>query len=349
MRSNPVIAVVLVATIMVGPFLRCGHAEDIRPKHITPETIVAVRKGLDYLAQKQDADGSFQSSQGGGEYPTAMTALAGMAFLANGCTPSRGPYADQIRKCISFLVNQQDPKTGLIARGSENGRPMYGHGFALMFLSCVHGMEQDPKNRERIGGIIKNAIQLTASGQSPLGGWMYVPSSGDEGSVTVTQMQALRAAHNAGFSIPKGTIEGATKYLELCRSPEGGIVYSYSSGGDTRTPITAAAVCCLYSTGDYDSPLAESCLKFVHKDFKNSQNEFNSGHYFYLHLYASQAFYQAGDEYWDAYFPPARDNLLKQQAQDGSWQGDGIGQVYGTALACMLLQLPYKFLPIYQR
>jgi len=349
MRRNACLVSLLAVAIVTSPIVPRLYGEDLRPRHITPETIVAVRKGLDYLAQKQEADGSYQSSMGGGEYPTAMTALAGMAFLANGCTPSRGPYADQIRKCISFLVNQQDPKTGLIARGPENGRPMYGHGFALMFLACVHGMEQDPKNRERIGGIIKNAIQLTASGQSPLGGWMYTPSSGDEGSVTVTQMQALRAAHNAGFTIPKGTIEGATKYLELCRTPEGGIHYSYHSRSGTRTPITAAAVCCLYSTGDYDSPLAESCLKYVHGEFKKTQNEFESGHYFYLHLYASQAFYQAGDEYWDAYFPPARDNLLKQQAQDGSWSGDGVGQVYGTALACLLLQLPYKFLPIYQR
>ncbi len=348
MRRNARFVSALMSAILWSPILPCLQAEDLRPKHITPETIVSVRKGLDWLAQKQDADGGYQSSQGGSEYPTAMTALAGMAFLSNGCTPSRGPYADQVRRCISFLIAQQD-KTGLIARGEENGRPMYGHGFSLMFLSCVHGMEQDPKNRERIGQIIKNAIQLTASGQSSLGGWYYTPGSYDEGSVTVTQMQALRAAHNAGFTIPKGTIEGATKYLELCRSPEGGIVYSYRSGGGTRTPITAAAVCCLYSTGDYDSPLAESCLKYVHKEFKNTQNEFSSGHYFYLHLYASQAFYQAGDEYWDAYFPPARDNLIKQQAQDGSWSGDGVGQVYGTALACMLLQLPYKFLPIYQR
>lgn len=323
--------------------------EELRPKHITPETIIAVRKGLDYLARKQDADGSYQSSQGGSEYPCTLTALAGMAFLANGNTPSRGPYADQVRKCISYLINQQDAATGLIAANGENGRPMYGHGFALMFLSCVHGMEQDPRNRERIGEVIKKAIQLTASGQSALGGWTYTPGSGDEGSVTVTQMQGLRAAHNAGFTVPKGTIEAAIKYLEMCRTPEGGIRYAFYSGSDTRLPITAAAICCLYSAGEYDSPLADSCLKYVNGEFKANRNEFQSGHYFYLHLYASQAFYQAGDEYWDAYFPPARDNLLKQQSQEGSWQGDGIGEVFGTSLACVLLQLPYKFLPIYQR
>jgi hypothetical protein len=326
-----------------------AQAEDLRPKHITPETIVSVKKGLDFLARKQDSDGGFQSSRGGGEYPCTMAGLAGMAFLANGNTPSRGPYADQVRKCISFLVKQQDPQTGLIATNGENGMPMYGHGFSLMFLACAHGMDQDPESRERVAGVIKNALQLTASAQSPFGGWYYTPGSGDEGSVTVTQMQALRAAHNAGFTVPKGTIEGATRYLEICRTAEGGIRYSYNSGGDTRLPITAAAICCLYSAGEYDSPLADSCLKYVQSEFKTNKNEFTSGHYFYLHLYASQAFYQAGDEYWDAYFPAARDNLIKQQSQEGSWQGDGIGEIFGTSLACVLLQLPYKYLPIYQR
>jgi hypothetical protein len=66
-------------------------------------------------------------------------------------------------------------------------------------------------------------------------------------------------------------------------------------------------------------------------------------------LYAAQAFYQAGDKYWSNYFPTARDQLLRQQAHDGSWPGDGIGQVYGTSIALIILQLPYKFLPIYQR
>ena len=37
-------------------------------------------------------------------------------------------------------------------------------------------------------------VKLTASGQSAAGGWTYVPGMGDEGSVTVTQMQGLRAA-----------------------------------------------------------------------------------------------------------------------------------------------------------
>ena len=37
------------------------------------------------------------------------------------------------------------------------------------------------------------------------------------------------------------------------------------------------------------------------------------------------------------------------RAADGSWNGDGIGQVYGTAIAVIILQLPYKYLPVFQR
>jgi hypothetical protein len=38
-----------------------------------------------------------------------------------------------------------------------------------------------------------------------------------------------------------------------------------------------------------------------------------------------------------------------QDKGDGSWNGDGIGKAYGTAIALIILQLPYKYLPVYQR
>jgi hypothetical protein len=34
---------------------------------------------------------------------------------------------------------------------------------------------------------------------------------------------------------------------------------------------------------------------------------------------------------------------------EGSWDGDGIGKTYGTSIALVILQLPYKYLPVYQR
>jgi prenyltransferase beta subunit len=328
-----------------------AHADDLYPKHINAAAQRAIQNGLDYLAKTQSQDGNWSTSADGGAYPTVVTSLAGMAFLANGNTPSRGPYADNVQRAIQYLLQNVQP-SGLITDASQgNGRPMYGHGFSLLFLASTYGMETDERTREQMKKAIIGAIDLTAKGQSAFGGWTYTPGNGDEGSVTVTQMQGLRAASNAGFSVPKGTVEAAVKYLERCKTPEGGICYSLASGGGPRLAISAAAIATLYNAGEYDSRLADDCLGFVWKNFEANRASWSKGggHDFYTQLYASQAFYQAGDKYWDEYFPGTRDELIKMQQPDGSWQGDGIGPVYGTSIGLIILQLPYKFLPIYQR
>jgi prenyltransferase beta subunit len=328
---------------------------NLLPKHFDEKTQQSIERGLEFLASAQSSNGSFSNSRDGATYPVTMTSLAGMAFIAGGNTTSRGPYADNVKKAVRYVLAQADPNTGIIAAGTENGRTMYPHGFAMLFLSSVYGMESNEAVRDRMKTVIEKGIKLIGSAQSNLGGWYYTPNSGDEGSVTVTQLQALRAAHNAGFVVPEDVIDKAINYLELCRTPEGGIRYSFNSGNSTRLPISAAALPCMYSTGDYESEMAEACLEYVFRSYCLDGNDKswnkNGGHDFYGHYYAAQAFYQAGDEYWDTYFPVARDQLIQMQGQggQGAWNGDGVGPVYGTAMALTILQLPYKYLPIYQR
>ena len=73
------------------------------------------------------------------------------------------------------------------------------------------------------------------------------------------------------------------------------------------------------------------------------------GHYFYAHLYMSQAMYLSGDEKWLPYFRSMSKHLVDAQNDDGSWDGDHVGSAYGTAIGLYILQLPYKNLPINQR
>src|SRR5206468_2106359 len=88
--------VVILACILVAP----SFAQERLPQHITPKVQKAVAKGLDWLAKKQGPDGNYPDFQDGNAYPAAMTALAGMAFLANGNTQNRGPYADNIHRAM---------------------------------------------------------------------------------------------------------------------------------------------------------------------------------------------------------------------------------------------------------
>lgn len=355
--SRPIIAGVLSACVVLAPMVQqtpsaAAQSEptEMYPRHIDARTAKAVQSGLAYLAKTQTPDGNWANSRDGATYPVSMAALAGMAFLANGNTTSRGPYAENVRRTVHYILGNVQANGLICSAAQEQGRPMYGHGFSMLFLASAYGMETDDRTRAAMRKTIEKAIDLTARGQSNIGGWTYIPGGGDEGSVTVTQIQGLRAAQNAGFTVPKGTIEEAVRYLERCRQPGGGIEYSFGSGSGPRLAISAAAISTLYNAGDYDSKLADECLAYVWKQFRDSKEDWNAfGHGFYAHLYAAQAFYQAGDEYWDDYFPGARDKIVAMQVKDGSWNGDGIGPVYGTAVALVILQLPYKFLPIYQR
>jgi hypothetical protein len=76
------------------------------------------------------------------------------------------------------------------------------------------------------------------------------------------------------------------------------------------------------------------------------------GHYFfwYGHYYGVQAMYTAGADKWESYFTTVRDELLRMQTTSGSWPNSvGPGETFGTAMAVLILEIPYRFLPIFQR
>jgi hypothetical protein len=318
------------------------------PKHVTPEAGQAIEGGLAYLARAQARDGAWRNRGTYGRYPVAMTSLAGLALLMNGNSTTQGPYAPAVDRAARFLV-ESSSRSGLIARLDESeGRPMHGHGFAMLFLAELYGMTEDRDRQREIHDVLTRAIDLTARSQSHLGGWYYTPDSGeDEGSVTITQVQGLRACRNAGLAVPKALIDQAMNYLVLSARSDGGIAYRARMQGESRPPITAAAVCCWFNAGDYDNPLAKKALAFARDNIRVRSSR--GGHYFYAHLYLAQALYLSGDDDWAGYFPAMRDYLIRMQNDDGSWRGDYVGHVYGTAIAEIILQLPYNQLPIMQR
>ena len=316
------------------------------PPGVTPKIELAIKRGLDYLARTQNRDGSWRSAGGYGTYPVAMTALAGTALICSGSTTTRGPYAVKVRRAVDFVL-RSSMSNGLISNLQEEARPMYGHGFSLIFMAEVHGIEEEVARQRQVHRVVKKAVELVARSQSAAGGWLYAPDdNGDEGSVTITQVQGLRAARNAGIAVPTKVIRAAVKYIADCQNGDGGISYSLSSRGSSRPAITAAAVAVLYNAGKYDDPMAEKALAYAQRTLPVSSS---GGHHYYAHYYLAQALYQRGGADWDKYYAKMSRWLLSSQRSDGSWQGDGVGSTYGTSVALTILQLPYAKLPIYQR
>lgn len=340
----------LLAILTVVAATAAPRAQDgVYPPGVTKEVQEAIERGIDWLARNQGNDGCWRNSGGYGSYPAAMTGLAGMALVAGGHTPTRGRYYDQVRRAVAFLRKNADANTGVISVPSEEGRSMYGHGFATLFLASVYGMEEDVREQEKLKRVLDKAVQLISQAQSSAGGWIYTPdSNSDEGSVTVTQIQALRACRMAGIVVDRKTIDRAVDYIKKCQNADGSIRYSLHSGGDGRPAITAAGVAVLYNAGMYDDqPFVDKAVQYCKKQIQVTVD--NTGHHFYTHLYWSQALYQRGGPDWSDYYAKKSAWLLRQQKKDGSWDGDGVGSVYGTAIAVTLLELPYAYAPIYQR
>jgi hypothetical protein len=148
--------------------------------------------------------------------------------------------------------------------------------------------------------------------------------------------------------VPSAVIDNAMRYLESRCSRTGGIAYRVgcrARGHRSRRGFVALVQC-----SQYTSPMALNALKFCKRTIGFGDNQSGTwGHWYYAHLYLAQVMYLSGEQEWKSYFPKVRDHLLATQNDDGSWDGDAVGHVYGTAIALIILQLPYNNLPIMQR
>jgi hypothetical protein len=308
--------------------------------------------GCAWVGHTQSRLGNWSANNG--QYPTAMTALAGMALLGEGSTTTQGKYAANLRKAVDYLVSRSR-SNGLIGDPTRDDRYTYGHGYSTMFLSQVLGEEEDEARRKELIEILTRAIKFTANAQTTGGGWGYVSardgSDFDEGSTTITQVQALRGCRNAGIPVPKEIIDKAIKYIQRCTGSDGGVQYSLKTGGGGRPPITAAAIACLFNAGEYDSEYVPKMMKYCDRYFENVGND-SDGHWHYAHYYYSQVVYREGEKKWEGYRDKLYSRLVGEATSDGKhsyWTQGYIGPIYTTSVNLTMLQLENGYLPLYQR
>jgi hypothetical protein len=330
----------------------------------------AISRGLDYLASRQGGGGEW----GTGGYPAnvAITSLAALAMMASGSMPDRGRYGANIRAAVDFVLKQgerpggragafgvQHPD-GFLHNAGHFGQqgPMYSHGFGTLLLGEVSGMVADANLDKRVRTGLNKAVQVIIHAQNHEGGWRYNPQPIDADiSVTVCQMMALRSAKNAGAFVPASVARRCTEYVKRCWSKGGGTgsyVYQASNPGFAfpgqggNFARTAAGVAALYSAAYYEGPEVDTGLNYLVQQRPVRVGGQADMHYFYGHYYAVQAMWTKGGDYWSSWYPKIRDELVRFQINDGSWS-DLLCTHYGTAMACIILQVPNNYLPILQK
>lgn len=321
----------------------------------------AIQKALEYLKSTQRANGAWRGDVGyklnNGYQVTAraadhvgITSLAGMAFLAAGNLPGRGPFGEQVAGALRYILSCVNDQ-GFI---SDNGSRMYSQAFATLFLAEIYGTTRSRKVHDSL----KRAVRYIVDAQNLSGGWRYAPKAKDSDmSIVVCQVQALRAARNVGISVPISVIRKAQAYVKRSARANGGFYYQVDTSYPSRDSfaLAAAGVTALQGTALYDDHRVRAGLEYIKLTRRHNRHYYkNSYFYFYGHYYAVQAMYLAGlkwPRYWQDWYPSVRDELVaSQDRRTGAWiNSNGPGNNMSTAMGALILQIPYRYLPIFQR
>lgn len=290
----------------------------------------SVSKGLTWLKEHQNTDGSWGEGQ---DKVPAMTALATLAFLAHGETPSSQEFGTCVLKAIRKLIeygNTSD-SNGLI-KNPGNG---YGHAMVAYALSEAYALTKIPMIEEAMNKTINRIV----TGQNSFGSYNYVYNNAPEKetgkprsdlSVAGWNYQALKAAFAAGCTV-KGletAIDNGVKGIQKVHYTGAGFSYGASDGkGGGGTPtMTSVGVLCLQLMGAGKSKEAQTGLKYIETASNGAWMKCNWQAGINLSLYQwyyqTQALFQgysgAGGT-WDDWNKEFQRALMKEQESDGHW------------------------------
>jgi hypothetical protein len=167
-----------------------------------------------------------------------------------------------------------------------------------------------------------------------------------DNSVTVCQVMALRAAKEAGFYVQPKVLNDAIKVVKGSFCKEGGFSYMPGGGGGTSYARAGAGAATLQYAGLYECPEVLKTIEWIRKN-----KQAIGGHDAYGTYYVAQAMFQAGLKnpgYWKDYYQFIKKFLIGKQQGDGQFNLSG-DPVFSTGVACIILQIPNRYLPIFER
>lgn len=343
----------------------------------------AVEMGLDFLARHQSPDGSWRLhdfGQGRPEYAdagladmesnTAGTGLALLAFLGAGYTHSDGKYAPVVEKGLAYLLRRQKPDGDLFVpppNAAEANTWLYSHGIASIALCEALGMTRDD---QLLKGPAQRAINFIAAAQNPeLGGWRYLPRIGSDTSVSGWQLMALKSAERIGLDVPPQCYPLVTKWLDFAQGLNGDPTrYSYMPQSEfdhqrvvSRVMTAEALLMRQYLGWNRDHPNLTGGADYLLTQLPalgSPESPQRDSYYWY---YATQVMFHMKGDHWRQWNERLRPLLVDAQETQGPlagswnprgdvpdpWGGAG-GRIYVTAMHLLMLEVYYRYLPLYQ-
>lgn len=375
------IAVCLCAVVVLSA---SGIADE--PKKEATKGDAAFAKALAYLAKTQKPDGSWDTAHPrernllvpGSPRRDHFTAidtrisaasLAGLCFIGEGSTLTKGTYASHLQKAYGYIVKSIED--------ADFGKSNHG-AFSVPFISAFLAellLHPDMLTEEQ-KPVVRKALEKTTkaliSGQKlwdemgdAKGSWGYglvehmvkIPEKARRRKepAAATALMGLLIARDAGIDVPANNIDMALAYVKSCAIPQRGD-FAYQSktqapngyGGYART---AGALYDILRKGETDSEIFKSGLKWLKankpmKDMEGHQGTFVPWAYFFGALLMNQM-----DEAERASYMASRaEELAGSQQGDGSWfiKSAWGPIVYSTGLEALAIAIPRGTIEVFK-
>ncbi|MFW6108045.1 MAG: prenyltransferase/squalene oxidase repeat-containing protein [bacterium] len=327
----------------------------------TSQTEAAVARGLQWLAGRQNADGSwslhaFHKAPGAGgkgkglgsvRSDAAGTGLALLPMLGAGHDHvDDGPYRQVVSDGLGWIVEHQGKDGDL--RGPAHGH-MYAHALCAIVLCEAYAISGDAQLRRPA----QAAVDFIVAAQHRAGGWRYNPGQPGDTSVLGWQWMALQSAQMAGLNVPSSTLTAAAGYLDRAQTDRPGGRYAYQPGKPPSHVMTAEALLCRQYQGW--SPGHEGLRDGADYLLKEQPPSADKPEIYYWY-YATQVMHHLGGPRWRRWNAKMQRALLDTQLANGheagSWDPRGRfagrgGRIYMTALALCTLEVYYRHMPLY--
>ncbi len=378
-----ILFVMLIASALVGS--PSAHAEG--EWEITPPSEEALRRGLNWLHKNQGREGNWESndlglvgmgalafmadgySPGRGKYGTSVqnaidyiVTQAKPSGLLNISHAQRDMYNHGL---ATFVLGQAH---GMTITQDQRLNKVLDRSLKLIANTQAGDGGWDYRAaRQSNGHDLSLAVMQAKALRSAVDSGLEVPPEVID--LAIKSVREHYCPRNGRRTAPES---------EQMQQP-GQFTYAKGGGGGT-VAMAAAGVVCLQEFGQYDDWRIPRNMEVISESIKNLPTPRGDGSMpfdAYTLYYVGQALYQVGDgyvliggaeskvNYWKDNYPKLRDYLVASQldspnnpAAHGSWQDRGgrgggrvggkPGQLYATAVACFILAIPNRYLPILQ-
>jgi squalene-hopene/tetraprenyl-beta-curcumene cyclase len=317
-------AVALCASTSIG-FAAEPPARDEANVSVRNEVLLAIGKGLAWLQQQQQPDGSFANPENpatAAEHP-ALTALPLIAFYREPTGKGARDYAELLKKGYAFLRSKAQPDGGIYTTGLSN----YNTSVSLMALLNTGDPKDEPLLARANAFVIgQQAVGMTKPGLD--GGLGYGPTGTSpkrqhpDLDNTLVGLEALRAYKKTHPTVEVAAgkdldWQAAIDFITRCQNlpshnkmewasddpaNKGGFVYypGSSNAGEQELPGGKKALRS-YGTMSYggllsyiyadlkrDDPRITAALEWLEKNYTLEENPGmgRAGLYYYYHLAA---------------------------------------------------------------